>query len=133
MELVAVATHSQKTADEAAKAFGVKSTNSSGMDLIHSPGIDLVTVATRVPDHRALVLAAICAGKHVYSEWPLGCGSAEAAEMAAAARAAHVHVAVGLQLRGSPVVHQACELIASLAIGRILTISAYSATAGFGQ
>ena len=36
------------------------------------PDIDLVTVATRVPDHRELVLAALAAGKHVYCEWPLG-------------------------------------------------------------
>ena len=102
------------------------------MDLIRAPGIDLVTVATRVPDHRDLVMAAIAAGKHVYCEWPLGRDVAEAEEMTAAARAAGVHVAIGLQLRGSPVVRRARELIASGAMARVLSVSVYSATAGFG-
>ncbi len=88
LEFVAVATNSQKTADASAKAFGLSAAYGSGMDLIRAGGIDLVTVATRVPDHRELVLAAIGAGMHVYSEWPLGRSVAEAEEMAAAARKA---------------------------------------------
>ncbi len=132
LEFAAVATNSQKTADASARAFGVPAAFGSGMELIRAPGIDLVTVATRVPDHRDLVLAAITAGKHVYCEWPLGRDIAEAEELTAAARAAGVHVAVGLQLRGSPVVRRARELIASGAVGRVLSVSLYSATAGFG-
>lgn len=132
LEFAAVATNSQKTADASARAFGVPAAYASGMDLIQASGVDLVTVATRVPDHRDLVMAAIAAGKHVYCEWPLGRDTAEAEEMTAAARAAGVHAAIGLQLRGSPVVRRARELVASGAIGRVLSASAYSATAGFG-
>ena len=131
LELAAVATNSRRTADAAAAAFGVSAGYASGMELIRAGGIDLVTVATRVPDHRDLVLAAIDAGLHVYSEWPLGRSVAEAEEMAAAARAAGIHAAIGLQLRGSPVVRQARHLIASGALGRVLSVSVYSATAGF--
>ncbi len=132
LEFAAVATNSQKTADASAKAFGVPAAYASGLEMIRAGGIDLVTVATRVPDHRELVLAAIAAGMHVYSEWPLGRSVAEAQEMADAARAAGVHVAIGLQLRGSPVVRCVRELIASGALGRVLSVSTYSATAGFG-
>ena len=132
LELVAVATNSQATADASARAFGVPAAYGNGLDLTKAPNIDLVTVATRVPDHRELVLAAIAAGKHVYSEWPLGRSLAEAEEMAAAARAAGVHTAIGLQLRGSPIVKRTRDLVVSGAIGRVLSISAYSATAGFG-
>lgn len=132
LEFVSVATNNQKTADASAKAFGLSAAYGSGMDLIRAGGIDLVTVATRVPDHRELVLAAIAAGMHVYSEWPLGRSVAEAEEMAEAARRAGVHAAIGLQLRGSPVVRRAHDLIASGAIGRVLSVSTYSATAGFG-
>lgn len=132
LEFAAVATNSQDTADASAKAFGVPAAYGSGMDLIRAPGIDLVTVTTRVPDHHDLVLAAIAAGKHVYCEWPLGRGNAEAEEMAAAAQAAGVHVAIGLQLRRSPVVRRARALIASGTLGRVLSVSTYSATAGFG-
>ena len=74
LELVAVATRSESTARQAAAAFGVQKSYGSGLDLIRDPGVDLVTVATRVPDHRELVLAALAAGKHVYCEWPLGPG-----------------------------------------------------------
>ena len=132
LEFAAVATNSQATADASARAFGVPAAYGSGMDLIRASGVDLVTVATRVPDHRELVLAALAAGKHVYCEWPLGRHVAEAEEMTAAARAAGVHVAIGLQLRGSPVVRRGRELVALGAIGRVLSVSAYSATAGFG-
>lgn len=132
LEFVAVATNSQKTADAAARAFGVPAAYASGIDLIRAPGIDLVTVATRVPDHRELVLAALEAGKHVYSEWPLGAGMDEATGMAAAASTAGVHTAIGLQLRNSPVVRRARELVMSGAVGRVLGASVYSATAGFG-
>lgn len=134
LEFAAVATNSQKTADASAKAFGVPAAYANGMDLIRAPGIDLVTAATRLPAHRELVLAALAAGKHVYCEWPLGRGTGEAEEMAAAAQqaaqAAGVHVAIGLQLRGSPAVMKARTLIASGTIGRVLSVSVYSATAG---
>ena len=132
VDLTAVATNSRQTADKAAAAFGVEKAYAGGFDLIRDPEIDLVTVATRVPDHRELVLAALAAGKHVYCEWPLGRGVVEAEEMALAARSAGVHTAIGLQLRASPVLLRAQSLIASGAIGRLLSINVYSATAGFG-
>ncbi|UDL94392.1 Gfo/Idh/MocA family oxidoreductase [Lichenihabitans sp. PAMC28606] len=132
MTLAAVATNSQKTADEAAHAYGVDKAYGNGLALIADPGIDVVTVATRVPDHRDLILAAVAAGKHVYSEWPLGRGTAEASEIAKAAEAAGVRNAIGLQLRGSPAVAQAREMIASGALGRIFSLSALSTTMGFG-
>lgn len=132
LEFAAVATNSQETADASARAFGAPAAYGSGMDLIRASSIDLVTIATRVPDHRELVLAALAAGKHVYCEWPLGRDVAEAEEMTAAARATGVHAAIGLQLHGSPVVWRARELVASGAIGRVLSASVYSSTAGFG-
>lgn len=132
LELAAVATNSQGTADASARAFGVATGYGNAMDLVRAPDIDLVTVAVRVPAHRGLVLGALAAGKHVYCEWPLGRDAGEAEAMAAAARTAGVHAAIGLQLRGNPVVRRTRELIASGAIGRLLSVRVYSATAGFG-
>ena len=83
-------------------------------------------------NHRELVLGALQAGKHVYCEWPLGPNLAEAEEMAKAAKTAGLHVAIGLQLRKNPAVEKAHSLIASGAIGRPLSASIYSSTAGFG-
>ncbi len=132
LELTAVATGSQPSADAAAKAFGAKRGYGSAKDLIADPDVDLVVVAVKVPDHRELVLAALAAGKHLYCEWPLGRDAAEAEELAAAAaRTKGVHVAIGLQTRLNPAALRAGELIAAGAIGRVLSARLYSGTIAF--
>ncbi len=132
LELVAVATNSQQTADDAAAAFGVAKAYVGGRALIDRAEIDVVAVTTRVPDHFELVMAAIAAGKHVVCEWPLGRSRAEAEEMAAAARQAGVHTAIGLQLRAAPAVLRARQLLLAGEIGRLLSVTVSSSTAGFG-
>ena len=131
LELAAVATHKQETADAAAKAFGAKSAYGNAADLIRDPNVDLVAVCVRVPDHRALVLDALAAGKHLYCEWPLGRNLTETEEIVAAAHSAGVHAAIGLQARMNPAAHRARDLVASSAIGRVLSARLYSGTAAF--
>ena len=132
LDLAAVATNDQKTADDAAKTFGAKASYGDAKDLFRNPAIDIVTVAVNVPAHRGLVLGALAAGKHLYCEWPLGRDLAEAEELAAAARAAGVHAAVGLQTRMNPAARRARDLIASGAIGRVLSAHVVSTTMAFG-
>ena len=132
LELAAVATHSQETADAAAKAFGTKSAYGNAADLIRDPDVDLVAVCVNVPDHRDLVLGALAAGKHIYCEWPLGRNITETEEIAAAAHTAGVHTAIGLQTRMNPAAHRARDLVASGAIGRLLSARVYSGTVAFG-
>jgi predicted dehydrogenase len=132
LHLAAVAAGSQAAADEAARAFGVEKAYGDGLALIADPGIDVVTVATRVPGHRDLLLAAMAAGRHVYSEWPLGAGLQQACEIADAARSAGIQHAIGLQLRESPAVRMARDIVGSGALGRTLSVSVSSTTAGFG-
>ncbi len=79
-----------------------------------------------------MILAALESGKHVYSEWPLGAGEREAEDLCTAADSANVHTAIGLQLRGSPTVKRARDLLEGCAIGRLLSANIYSSTAGFG-
>jgi predicted dehydrogenase len=112
-------------------AFGVRAAYDDPRALIAASDVDIVSVCVRVPYHRDLVLAALAADKHVYCEWPLGRDRAEAAEMAAAARASAVQVAVGLQAHVNPAARRADELIAAGAIGRPMTARIYSSTAGF--
>ncbi len=131
LELVAVATGSQPSADAAAKAFGARTGYGNAEDLIQDTNVDLVTVAIKVPDHRKLVLSALAAGKHVYCEWPLGRDLAETQELAAAAEKAGVHVAIGVQTRANPAARRAKELIAGGAIGRVLSARLYSGTVAF--
>jgi hypothetical protein len=103
VKLAAVVTTSRASADAAAVAFGVGAAYDDPLALITASDIDIVSVCVRVPHHRDLVLAALAAEKHVYCEWPLGRDRAEAAEMAAAARARAVHVAIGLLAHMNPV------------------------------
>ena len=130
--LSAVAASNLAAAEQAAHAFGAEKAYEGGLSLIDDPEIDVVAVTTRVTNHREFVLGALAAGKHVYCEWPLGRGLLESREMAQAAAATKVHTAIGLQLRQSPQVKAAGELIASGKLGRILKVNAYSSTVGFG-
>lgn len=132
LTLGTVVTSDQRSADAAARAFGAEKGYGDARDLFADPAIELVTIAVKVPDHRALALAAIEAGKHLYCEWPLGRDLAEAEELAAAARKAGVHAAIGLQTRMNPAARRACDLIASGTIGRVLSARILSTTMAFG-
>src|SRR5437763_1539645 len=101
-EIVAVCTARQETAAAAARHYGVALAFSDPWELARHPGIDLVTLSVKVPDHFQPVMAAIDAGKHVYCEWPLGRNSEEAAQMLDAAERRGIRHAVGLQGQMSP-------------------------------
>lgn len=90
-------------------------------EMINHRDVELVVVAVRVPLHRDLVTAALSAGKHVYSEWPLGVELDQAVEMAEHARRAGVHTVVGLQNRVTPAINHVREMVASGELGEVLS------------
>lgn len=90
-------------------------------ELVASPEVDIVAVTVKVPHHLALVSAATAAGKHVYCEWPLGNGLAEAREMAAMARAAGVLGVVGTQAVFAPEVQRLSALLGEGYAGEVLS------------
>ena len=102
VELTAVCTTRPESAEEARKALGAKLAFHDVRAMMVSPEIDAVAVVVRVPWHYEATRAAIEAGKHVYTEWPLGRTTAEAEALAALARAKGLQTAVGLQSRVSP-------------------------------
>ncbi|MCC7372449.1 MAG: Gfo/Idh/MocA family oxidoreductase [Chloroflexi bacterium] len=120
VEITAVCTTRPETAKEAREAFGAKLAFHDYRELVRSPEIDAVAVVVRVPSHEGPTRAAIEAGKHVYTEWPLGRTTAEAEELAALAQARGVQTAVGLQSRASPAILYLKELIASGYVGEVL-------------
>lgn len=121
LKLHAVATRNEATAKAAAEAFGAPLAFGDPFELIRHPDVDLVSIVVKVPEHRALVLAAVAAGKAIYCEWPLGIDLAEANAMAEAARAAGVRTAIGLQGRASPWINEVKRLVASGYVGRLLS------------
>jgi predicted dehydrogenase len=131
-DLKAVSTTRRETADRAAQRFGASLAFDDAFDLVTHPGIDVVTVAVKVPQHRELVLAALQAGKHVYCEWPLGNGLEQSVELAEAARQQRVHTTVGLQGRASPWIDAIRNMVADGKLGRILSTSVVASGHVFG-
>jgi predicted dehydrogenase len=129
--VVAVSARTQALAEEARGTFGAPRAYGDSLELVRADDIDVVAITCKVPEHRAVVLAALAAGKHVYCEWPLGRDVAEAAEMAGAVRA-DSHVMIGLQGLSAPTVRHAIELVRQDALGPLRVLRAFSPTVGWG-
>src|SRR5438093_2655844 len=120
VELTAVCTTRPESAEEAREAFGAKLAFHDYREMVTSPEIDAVAVVVRVPSHYEPTKAALEAGKHVYTEWPLGLTTAEAEELAALARSKGVQTVVGLQARVSPALLYLKEQLEAGYVGEVL-------------
>ena len=130
VELTAVSTTRQESADEAAAKFGAKFAYDNHHDLLANPDIDVAAVAVKLPTHYELTKDIIAAGKHVYTEWPLGTTTEQAEEMTALADAAGIRTCVGLQSRRSAEYTEIHRLIQSGAIGDVLTVNLMQFSSG---
>ena len=122
IELAAVCTSRPESAAAAGEAYGVRSFHDV-RDLAAHEDIDAVSVVVRVPKHHELVMAALDAGKHLFSEWPLGANLTEAQEMASRAHSAGVVSAVGLQGRHDPSLTYIKQLHTEGWFGRIVAVN----------
>lgn len=122
-ELVAVAATRQETADAAARAHDIPMAFGDPRALVAHPAVDLVCVVTSVLHHHDLAMLAIEAGKHVFSEWPLGVDTAQAVSLRDRARARGVSTAVGLQGRCAPIVRHVRALLEGGYVGEIQSVN----------
>src|SRR5581483_8667090 len=83
--LVGIANSSRESSRRAAAEFGVSRAFDDATELITAAEVDVITVCVKVPQHFALVEAALAAAKHVYCEWPLAVGLGQARQLAAKA------------------------------------------------
>lgn len=120
-ELTAVCTTRQESAEESRQKFGARLAFDDYHKMLAHPDIDAVAVVLRVPSHYEPTRAALNAGKHVYTEWPLGRTTAEAQEMADLAQAKGVRNMVGLQARAAPGILYAKELVESGYVGEVMS------------
>lgn len=138
-EVRGIANRSEASAVAAAGAFDIPRAFKNVQELVESPDIDIVVISVRVPHHLALVKSALEAGKHVFCEWPLGNGLAEARELAALARKAGRLAVVGTQARVSPAIRYVKQLIAEGFIGNVMSStivgrgSSWGATHNYSQ
>jgi predicted dehydrogenase len=120
-EIRALSARSAESARAAGEAFGVSAVFSDHEQLVTHPDIDLVAVTVKVPHHRALVSAALAAGKAVYCEWPLGRDLDDARAMAALAAEQGMRTVVGLQARQAPAIEFVQELLSDGYVGEVLS------------
>ncbi len=130
VELVAVCTTRQESADEAAKKFGVPLAFSDRAKMLENPDIDVVAVVVKLPAHHELTMDVIAAGKHVYTEWPLGTTTAQAQEIAAAAAKKGLRTCVGLQARHGAEYRHLRHLIDDGYVGDVLSCSMMQVSGG---
>lgn len=90
-------------------------------EVLMDQDVHAVLIATPTPSHYELAMPALCAKKHVLCEKPLACNGVEAADMCRAAQENNVKLMVcHVQRLYAPHV-KARELVASGAIGRVLS------------
>lgn len=121
--IAALCTTREDTARAASVRYGVPSAFHDYREMVASPDIDLVSVVVRAPNHYAVVMAALEAGKPVYCEWPLGASTAQAEAMAALAKRRGIATVVGLQARCDPTLRYVRDLVAQGHIGEVLAVN----------
>ncbi|MBL8792434.1 MAG: Gfo/Idh/MocA family oxidoreductase [Planctomycetia bacterium] len=126
--LLAVCRREVTKLEEFRHAFSVERGYARDVDLLADPEIDAVYIATPVRLHLPQTLAAAAAGKHVLVEKPMARTTAECDAMIAACRAHGVRLGVAYYRRFYPLVARLKELLAVGEIGRLLSVSAVTAT-----
>jgi predicted dehydrogenase len=114
--LVAVMDVDQAGAQEVAAKFGAKCCTTE-QELVRTPDVQAVYVATPNYLHKKHVIAAAKAGRHVLCEKPLALKSSDILKMIAACKSAKVLLGVGFMMRFNVYHRKIQEMIRSGALG----------------
>src|SRR4051794_3095279 len=123
-ELVAVASRSAERAAGFAARHGIARTHDSYAAIVADPGVDALYIATPHPQHRAIALAALRAGKAVLVEKAFTVTPAATREIAAVAAETGAFAMEGMWTRFQPAVVRMRELIADGAVGEVRSVVA---------
>ena len=130
-DLVAAAGRNQEKLTSFCRDFGIPRSYDSPEQLLESPEIDAIYLATPPHLHAAHSCAASKAGKHVLVEKPMAMSVEECDAMLAAAAASQTQLAVAYYRRLYPVMTRLETLITTDVLGQPLAISAVTSN-GFG-
>lgn len=103
----------------AAAEYGWQQTETDWRKAVRRKDIDIIDVCTTNDVHKEIILGALKAGKHVFSEKPLAMNLPDATKMAQAAVNAGVKHMVNFNYRTCPAISLAKQLITEGRIGRI--------------
>ncbi len=121
---VAVASRSATRAEDFAGRHGIERAYGSYAELLADRDVDVLYVATPHPQHAAIALAALRAGKALLVEKAFTATTAGAAEVVALARSSGTFVMEAMWTRFQPAVVAMRELIADGAIGEVRSVQA---------
>jgi predicted dehydrogenase len=119
-----VAARDHGRAIEAAERWSIPQVFESYAEMIGSPDVDAVYIATPASLHREWTIAAIEAGKHVLCEKPLAANAQDAALIATAADGADVVVMEAFHWRYHPIVSQMQSILDAGILGTIERVDA---------
>ncbi|MEW1963319.1 Gfo/Idh/MocA family oxidoreductase [Microbacterium sp. NPDC077644] len=124
LDLVAVGSRSQASADAFAAEFGIEAAHASYEALVTDPGVDIVYVSTPHPMHHATARLALENGKHVLVEKPFTLNRAEAADLQRIAAERGLLVMEAMWTRYLPHMVRIREIIADGTLGEIRAVTA---------
>lgn len=124
VEVAAVCTAHQDTAEAAARLFGIPKAYWDVKDLCADPDIDIIDVGSRPAFRFDMVMQALHGGKHVYNALPFALDNARARQQAALADAKGLVGVVDAQFRWVPAAMHMIELVQGGYLGTPLGFSA---------
>lgn len=119
VKLVAVATSSDASGQLAVEQAGFERYTTNYRELLESPDLDLVVIATPHYLHHEMLLAALPTGMAIYTDKPLANSLGEARDIVAAARALGRDAQLSFTLRYCPAVQYARALLQHGRLGDI--------------
>jgi predicted dehydrogenase len=121
---VAVASRSPDRARSFADRHGLERAHGSYAEILADPDVDVLYLATPHPQHHALALGALRAGKALLVEKAFTATTAGAAEVIDLARTTGTFVMEAMWTRFQPAVVAVRELVADGAIGQVRSVQA---------
>ena len=118
-QLVAVCDISPEAARGAAEAFGACGWYTDLDRMLSEREFDLLVNATRIPDHFAVTMAALRAGRHVYTQKPMTTTVREATTLIAEAKQRGLTLACHPDHPVRPAIRKMAELVRDGAIGKV--------------
>ena len=109
----------EQLAQSAARRLGFEGWTTDWTEVVASPDVDLVSIATPNFLHAPMAIAAANAGKHVFCEKPMATTAAEAQQMWHAAEIARIAHGVNLNYRNVPALRYIARLVADGRIGAV--------------
>jgi predicted dehydrogenase len=123
-EAVAVASRSVDRAEAFAAEHGLARAHGSYRDIVDDPDVDVLYVATPHPQHRAVALAALRAGKGVLVEKAFTVTPQATREIVATAARTGAFAMEAMWTRFQPAVVRMRELVADGAVGEVRAVQA---------